>query len=49
MTTFQREIIEECLAHQIGNDVERAYRRTTALEKRKEIMQAWALYCGSAL
>jgi integrase len=46
MTTFQREIIEECLAHQIGNDVERAYRRTTALEKRTEIMQAWSAFCG---
>jgi integrase len=46
MTTFQREIIEECLAHQVGSDVERAYRRTTALEKRREIMQSWSMFCG---
>jgi integrase len=48
-TTYARETIEECLAHQIGNAVERAYRRTTALEKRREIMQAWADYCISGL
>jgi integrase len=45
VTMFQREIIEECLAHQVGSDVERAYRRTTALEKRRVIMDAWADYC----
>jgi integrase len=45
-TTYARETIEECLAHQIGNAVERAYRRTTALEKRREIMQAWSAYCA---
>jgi integrase len=28
MTMFQREIIEECLAHAVGGAVERAYRRT---------------------
>jgi integrase len=44
-THFQREIIEECLAHQVGNAVERAYRRTDALNKRRVIMQAWAEYC----
>jgi integrase len=48
-TTFQRETIEEVLAHEIGNLVERAYRRTRALEKRAEIMQAWSTYCGSAI
>jgi integrase len=45
-THFQREIIEECLAHQVGNAVERAYRRTDALNKRRVIMQAWAEYCA---
>jgi integrase len=45
-TMFQRETIEEVLAHQIGNAVEMAYRRTTALEKRKEIMQAWSAFCA---
>jgi integrase len=45
-TMFQRETIEEALAHQVGNAAERAYRRTTALEKRRQIMQAWADYCS---
>jgi integrase len=44
-TSFARENIEECLGHQVGNAVERAYRRTTALEKRRVIMEAWAGYC----
>jgi integrase len=44
-TNFQREHIEECLGHQVGNAVERAYRRSDALEKRRTIMQAWCEYC----
>lgn len=45
MTDFAREHVEECLAHQVGNAVERAYRRATALEKRRAIIAAWAEYC----
>jgi integrase len=45
VTNFQREHIEECLGHQIGNAVERAYRRSDALQKRRAIMEAWASYC----
>ena len=44
-TEFSREHVEECLAHQVGNNVERAYRRSDALEKRRVIMNAWADYC----
>jgi integrase len=44
-THFPREPVEECLAHQVGNSVEQAYRRQTALRKRIEIMKAWASYC----
>lgn len=44
-THFTREDVEGCLAHQVGNEVERAYRRATALEKRRAIMAAWAEYC----
>jgi integrase len=44
-TNFQREHIEECLGHQVGNAVERAYRRSDALEKRRAIMQAWYEFC----
>jgi integrase len=45
VTQFQREHVEACLAHRVGNDVELAYRRLTALEKRREILKAWAAYC----
>jgi integrase len=44
-TSFQREHVEACLAHRIGNSVEQAYRRLDALEKRREILEAWAGHC----
>jgi integrase len=44
-TQFPREIAEEALAHVIGNDAERAYRRGDALDKRRKLMDAWANYC----
>jgi integrase len=45
-TSFLREHVEACLAHRVGSAVELAYRRQTALEKRREILQAWSVYCG---
>jgi integrase len=44
-THFSRETMEEALAHQIGNAAEKAYRRSTALEKRRDLMNAWAAFC----
>jgi integrase len=44
-TEFAREHVESCLGHQVGNGTELAYRRSTALEKRRAIMEAWASYC----
>jgi integrase len=44
MTNFPREIAEAALAHSIGNEVEQAYRRSTALVKRTRLMEAWAAY-----
>jgi integrase len=44
-THFPREVAEAALAHVVGTEVEAAYRRGTALEKRRELMQAWAAYC----
>ena len=44
-TSYQREVIEAALAHVIGDRAEQAYRRSDALEKRRELMQAWAAYC----
>ena len=45
-TQFGREEVEMALAHTLGSSVERAYRRGRALEKRRELMAAWADYCG---
>jgi len=44
-TSFPREIAEAALAHKVGSDVEQAYRRSDALEKRRQLMKAWADYC----
>jgi len=44
-TSYARETVESALAHVIANKVEAAYRRSDALEKRRELMQAWADYC----
>ena len=42
-----REIIEQALAHAVGSEVERAYRRGDALEKRRKLMEEWSAYlCG---
>lgn len=47
-TTFPREVAEAALAHQVGSEVERAYRRADALEKRRKLMQAWSEYLSTA-
>lgn len=44
-TTFPREVAEAALAHVVGDETERAYRRGDALEKRRKLMIAWANYC----
>jgi integrase len=44
-TPFDRETIEHALAHKLPDKVEAAYRRSTALKKRRLLMQAWAGYC----
>lgn len=46
-TNFPREIAEAALAHTIKDKVEAAYRRGTALQKRRHLMAAWARYCGT--
>ena len=46
-TQYSREIAEAALAHKIGNKVEQAYRRRSALEKRRELMRQWSSYCSA--
>jgi len=43
-TSFPREIAEQALAHTVGDQVELAYRRGDALEKRRALMEAWASF-----
>lgn len=43
-TSFPREVTEAALAHSVGDEVERAYRRGDALEKRRKLLHAWASY-----
>ncbi len=43
-TAFPREIAEAALAHVVGDEVERAYRRGDALEKRRKLMEAWEAF-----
>jgi integrase len=45
-TDYDTNVCEMCLAHSVGNETVRAYLRSDMLEKRREIMQAWAAYCG---
>ena len=45
-TSFPNFVVEKALAHTIDNKVEAAYRRGDLLKKRRELMEAWASYCG---
>lgn len=45
-TSYPRELIEQALAHTISNKAERAYRRGTAIERRRELMESWATFLG---
>jgi integrase len=47
-TEFPREVAEQALAHKVGDSVEQAYRRSSAIEKRRRLMEAWAEHCEGA-
>ncbi|TGP65430.1 site-specific integrase [Mesorhizobium sp. M2D.F.Ca.ET.225.01.1.1] len=47
-TDHPREVAEAALAHVIKDKTEAAYRRGTALDKRREMMTDWAEYCAKA-
>ena len=46
-TAHSAHTIEISLAHNVGTEVERAYRRTDMLAKRRQLMEAWSRYCMS--
>ncbi len=45
VATFPHAVVEQAMGHQVGGQVERAYRRTDVLEQRRKLMDAWAAYC----
>ena len=48
-TSFPDTLSEEALAHQVGSEVRRAYRRGDALLKRRKLMDAWGDFCGASV
>jgi integrase len=46
-TAFPREVAEAALAHVVADKVEAAYRRGDLFEKRRQLMEAWASWCGA--
>lgn len=46
-TDYPRELAEMALSHVVGNEVELAYRRGQAVERRRQLMEDWAAYCRS--
>jgi len=46
-TAYDDHSIEISLAHKVGSEVERAYRRGPMVAKRRRLMEDWARYCTS--
>ena len=44
VSAFPREVAEMALAHAIENKVEAAYRRGDLFEKRRKMMEVWAVF-----
>lgn len=45
-TSFPHIVAEAALAHVVANKTEAAYRRGELLEKRRQLMEAWADFCS---
>ena len=43
-TDADHAVVELCLAHQVGSAVERAYRRSDLLARRRAVLERWAAY-----
>jgi integrase len=44
-TAHSAHTIEISLAHRVGNETERAYRRTDLVAKRRQLMESWSKFC----
>ena len=47
-TNFTNEVCEAALAHVIANKAEAAYRRGDLFDKRRKLMEAWAVFCAAS-
>jgi integrase len=45
-TNYPNHVVEQALAHSIGNAVEAAYRRGDLFDKRRALMDAWSQFCA---
>jgi integrase len=45
IATVPHAVVEQAMGHQVGGKVERAYRRTDLIQKRRELMTQWARHC----
>ncbi len=45
-TSYPNHVVEQALAHAIGNGVEAAYRRGDLFDKRRRLMDDWARFCS---
>ncbi|GLS18764.1 integrase [Labrys miyagiensis] len=45
VTPFANEVSEAALAHLVGDETERAYRRGDLFDKRRALMESWAAFC----
>ncbi len=43
-TEYASDLAEIALAHEVGNEVQRAYRRGDMLERRRDLMEDWAAF-----
>jgi integrase len=48
-TNFPSEVVEMALAHAVESKTEAAYRRSDLVEKRRDLMGAWADFCGRSV
>jgi integrase len=41
---FRREVLEHCLSHRLGDESEKSYWTGEMMERRREVLEAWANY-----
>ena len=45
-TAYAADVAEAALAHTLGNKTQAAYQRGDLFEKRRRMMEDWAVFCG---